>query len=123
MPKRQDWTFKYTASEILTAAASRGTYHSGRLDHWVERQTVAEAELKESGLRIREAAAPGSTSNSYRGQPVWDNEKLKVFDEAQDKVREHQTKRDEYARWVQVLGRAGEEKLDLTVDDIAYFGL
>lgn len=123
MANRNEWKFTLSADELLVAATGRRDYHASRLEHWKSREIVSEAELKESGLRIREAAAPGSTSNSYRGQPVWDNEKLTAFDEAQNKVREHQSKLDDFTRWMQALQRDPGQRFEATIDDLAYFGL
>lgn len=125
MAKRQEWTFQYTAEELTTAATAKRDYHAGRVAHWIGEQESADADLRANGITIRDAVRVGAlgASNTYRQEPLIDNQKMRRLEEAQAKVQEHQSKTEDYERWLRAFERAGGRTLELTVDDVDFFGL
>lgn len=121
---RIDWKFKYKVSEVLTAARVKVRHHNSRLEYWTAETKKREKALRDKGISFRESVAGGSTSNVYRQEPDVDRTLHVNFIEAQARVKNHTDQRDTYQIWVRVLTRQiKSSSLDLTMEDVVFFGL
>jgi hypothetical protein len=121
--RRESWVFRYKPSEVLEAARSRVKHHVARGKFWMEEHQKAEEKLKKKGFEYRERP----TSYEPQVQIVGDPELAQRVTECRRKISEHRQKQELYETWVRALkakvDRQPGEELELTINDIVFFGL
>ncbi len=121
--RRQVWTFKYKPTEVLAAAKDRVKHHIERGGFWTKERDKAEEQLKKKGFEYRER----ETSYEAHIQIVGDPELAQRVAECRRKVAEHREKQQLYDTWVRALKAKTErqpgEELELTINDVVFFGL
>lgn len=121
--RRQVWVFRYKPAEVLAAAQERVRHHTERGEWWTSEYERAEGQLKEKGFEYRER------QGSYESQIqiVGDPELAKRVGHCRQKVAEHREKQVLYETWVRALkaktDRQPGEELELTINDVVFFGL
>jgi ribosome-associated translation inhibitor RaiA len=121
--RRQEWVFRYRLAEVFAAAKERVEHHIARGEWWTKEGNKAEAQLRKRGFEYRERP----TSYESEVQIVGDPELALRAAECRRKIAEHREQQMKYETWVRVLKRqtkrqAGGE-LELTINDIVFFGL
>jgi hypothetical protein len=133
MSKRAEWTWGYTAAEVLPYAERKEAHHAARVAHWTREWEQAQAILTKHERQnltpptLRKATTQASGHMHTHPAPETPPEVYQAQQrayEAQNKVQVHTAARDEAAKYVRALraGHAGVE-LRLTVDDLDYFGI
>ncbi len=121
--RRQIWVFRYKPTEVLAAAKERVKHHIQRGKWWTENYRQAEDKLKKKGFEYRER----EYSNEPRIQIVGDPELAQRVAECRVKMAEHREKQELYETWVRALKTKTErqpgEELELTINDVVFFGL
>jgi hypothetical protein len=121
--RREIWVFRYKPSEVLAAAKDRVKHHIARGKFWMEEHEKAEEQLKKKGFEYRERP----TSYEPQVQIVGDPELAQRVAECRRKIAEHRQKQELYETWVRALkakvDRQPGEELELTINDIVFFGL
>lgn len=118
LPDRTTVRFAIPANEIREAAETRAEHHRQRQEFWQEQKEEAETELQGS-LQLR----PRQVSGGNKMQAVFDHEKQDRVLECHEKVREHIKKAEGYEAWVKALNFKRGQSLELSIDDVEYFGL
>lgn len=132
MSKRAEWTWGYTAAEVLPYAERKEAHHAARVAHWTREWEQAQEILTKHEretmramprARVTATAEHMHTHNAPAVPPEVQHAQQVAWD-AEKKVQVHTTARDEAAKYVRALraGHAGVE-LRLTVDDLDYFGI
>ena len=110
-------------STISTSLLSAIEHHSGRRKWWESEYSKAEDQLKEKGFEYRkrqDTYEPGL-------QIVGDPELAQRAAECRQKVAEHRERNELYETWIRALAarteRQSEEELELTINDVVFFGL
>lgn len=119
---RYEWSFFYSVEEVCKAARVQKEYHEGRRDWWEAELAKAEATLKEKGLEYRESHYTGG----HRLEAVLDPQLKTRVEECRQRRDEHENKRKEFHRWERSLAHEMESRssdLQLTIDDVEFFGL
>ena len=121
--RREIWVFRYKPSEVLAAAKDRVKHHIARGKSWMEEHDKAEEQLKKKGFEYRERP----TSYEPHVQIVGDPELAQRVAECRRKIAEHREKQRLYETWVRALKAKTErqpgEELELTINDVVFFGL
>lgn len=121
--RRKVWVFRYKPAEVLAAAQERVRHHTERGEWWTSEYRRAEEQLKEKGFEYRER------QGSYESQIqiVGDPELARRVGNCRQKVAEHREKQTLYETWVRALkaktDRQPGEELELTINDVVFFGL
>lgn len=116
---RRNWRFEYACSALPEPAKEKVTHHKKRHAWWGAELAKAETELKEKGLQLRERA----TSGAARHEMVIDHEYQARVRECCDKVDHHKEAFEAYERYVRAFELCPDIVLELSIDDIAYFGI
>jgi hypothetical protein len=121
--RREVWAFRYKPAEVLAAAQERVTHHTNRGKWWTSEYNKAEEQLKEKGFEYRERE-----SSYERGiQIVGDPDLSQQVAHCRQKIAEHREKQTLYETWVRALKAKTErqpgEELELTINDVVFFGL
>jgi hypothetical protein len=121
--RRQISTFRYKPTEVLAAARERVTHHTERGDWWTKEYNRAEEQLKKKGFEYRER----QTSYEPQIQIVGDPELAQRVAHCRQKSAEHREKQNMYETWVRALKAKAErqpgEEMELTINDVVFFGL
>ncbi len=121
--RRQIWAFRYKPSEVLAAAKERVKHHIDRGEWWTSEYNKAEELLKKKGFEYREHRS----SYEPQIQIVGDPELAQRVAHCRQKVAEHREKQRLYETWVRALKAKTErqpgEELELTINDVVFFGL
>jgi hypothetical protein len=121
--RREIWVFRYKPSEVLAAAKDRVKHHIARGKFWMEEHQKAEEQLKKKGFEYRERP----TSREPEVQIVGDPELAQRVAHCRRKIAEHRQEQELYETWVRALkakvDRQPGEELELTINDIVFFGL
>ena len=123
--RRDEWTFAYTAHDLLGAVRGQMEHHTERLEHWTGKRNEREQKLRAEGIDMRAAVRPGvGNSTAYYGQPKIDTTLFQDYSEAQERVDYHTTQMGDFVRWSKLLLCTDAGRLfDLTLRDVEYFGL
>jgi hypothetical protein len=123
---RSTWKFPFGITDVRDAANVKASYHREREEYWALDVTEAEKELREKGVDLREFEATGGK----QFQAVIDPARAQRLSEAKAKRDSHKAKAEQYEGFVAGLaklqgeaGVANNGTLELTIDDIAHFGL
>lgn len=131
---RDNWEFAFDIDTLIDAAIDKVDWHGNKLEYYKSETEKAEKDLRENGVEVRESL---NLRNTYSTQQnlniVVDPQKQHHLEACQAKVREHQEKLHEYETWVRafeakktgwwVSKTAKDRILNLTIDDIKFFGL
>ena len=121
--RRQVWVFRYKPSEVLAASKERVKHHIQRGKWWTAEHDKAEDQLKKKGFEYRER----QSSYEPRIQIVGDPELAKRVAECREKIAEHREMEKLFETWVRALEAKTErqpgEELELTINDVVFFGL
>ena len=121
--RREIWVFRYRPAEVLAAAKERVKHHIDRGKFWTDEYNKAEEQLKKKGFEYRER----QTSYEPQVQIVGDPELAQRVGECRRKMAEHREKQKLYETWVRALKAKTErqpgEDLELTLNDVVFFGL
>jgi hypothetical protein len=122
--RRQIWIFRYKPAEVLAATKERVKHHTERGEWWTSEYNKAEEQLKKKGFEYRER------QGSYvepQIQIVGDPELAQRVAHCRQKIAEHREKQRLYETWVRTLKAKTErqpgEELELTINDVVFFGL
>lgn len=122
--RREIWGFRYKPAEVLAAAKDRVRHHTERGKWWTDEYNKAEDQLKKKGFEYRERQY---SSHEPQIQIVGDPELAQRVAECRAKIAEHRQKQGLYETWVRALKAKTErqpgEELDLTINDVVFFGL
>jgi hypothetical protein len=116
---RLNWTFQYGAEVLGEAAKARQQHHEARLLFWETTKAVAETELRDSGISLRDYEVSGGK----RIEAVVDPSLSNRYSEATERVDSHYFKLGEYDRYIRAFAASGSKVFELTIDDMNYFGL
>lgn len=125
--QRDDWTFSYLGSELLTAAKQKKVMHDQRVEWWTDKKREVMAKIQADGIDITESMVEqyGKTSNAIFGPKiVIKTEYQQDLSECFLKIREHTDKSKEYLAWVEMLEAANKHEpfeLRLDYDDYQFF--
>lgn len=120
MGLRDTWEFSFSVGEIAEANLTRLGYHNARLEHWNAERAKAVAAIEAAGVDVVTHQVTGGFAATVQVDP----EKAQWLGQVDAKIRDHQAKADEHARWQSVLMRQQRDTvLDLRADDIVFFGL
>ncbi len=117
--KRNFWPFNYKAGDLVVPAQKKATYHRERQKNWLDSYERVKRELKEKGIDIRFAEVTGGE----RADIVVDQQIQRRLDECMSKMRAHKRQAEEYEAFTRAFTLNEHQELELTVDDINYFGL
>lgn len=119
-PRRSDWLFVYSIKRLLEGAEYKLHYHKDRVSYWeLEREKAVQA-VKSAGFEVREYEVTGGKDVQVVVDPTL-NSRLST---CSSKIREHQKHIKDYTQWIAVLKTQNlEEKVDLHIDDVLYFGI
>jgi len=121
--RRQIWAFRYKPAEVLAAAKERAKHHTERGEWWTSEYNRAEEQLKKKGFEYRER----QSSYEPQIQIVGDPELAQRVAHCRQKIAEHREKQKLYETWVRALNakteRQPDEELELTINDVVFFGL
>jgi len=115
---RHQWTIPFHASQVARLAEARLAYHRVRLDAWEAEHKQAQSELQAKGVEVRSYDVTGGQRQDVTIDPVL----AKRLGECQAAIKKHQTAIDELERWHRVLRDRDSITLDLTQDDLEFFG-
>lgn len=116
---RLNWTFQYGADVLGEAAKEKREHHEARLLFWETTKAIAEAELRETGISLKDYEVSGGK----RIEAIVDQSISNRYNEATERVSSHQFRMDEYARYIRAFAASGSKVFELTVDDMNFFGL
>ena len=123
MAQRQQWTFGYSAQDVLAGARKQLAHHERKTAEWREREQTREEEAQRS-IIMGDTFAHIEGRSTRVAQPQYDQTKLEALYEAQRFRKVHQAKAARYRTWVSTLSvQPPEQQLLLDYDDIVYFGL
>jgi hypothetical protein len=121
--RREIWTFRYKPTEVLAAAKERVKHHAERGKFWTSEYNKAEGQLKKKGFEYREREG----SYEHQIEIVGDPELGQRLANCRQKIAEHRKEQELYETWVRALKAKTErqpgEELELTVNDVVFFGL
>lgn len=125
MNQRNNWTFRFDARTLSKAAKEKIEHHEGRLRFWESELEKADISLRETGVEFRETP---HVNNSYSTtmqnvQVIVDPQKQAHLSNCQTKVRDHQFKVHDYGTFLRAFETNPRAELDLTVEDMEFFGL
>lgn len=127
---RNQFAFKYTAEELLTASEQKLSHHKQRLDHWKGQLYQREQKLRDNGIEFTTVIKAGKLSNStqyYNNGINIDPDLKREYDEAAERVQTHADAVDDFERWVRAFTYAKltkeVDRFQLTVSDVEYFNL
>lgn len=122
---REEWKFSYETKHIVAATREKVLYHNGRLRFWETKKEEVMAQIKSTGLEIKESLAGGVHSNVARGydtQVVIDATMQRDLDECAGKIREHRRVVTQYQNWLDVLEPQPQGALlELDYNDYLFF--
>lgn len=117
---RENWTFVYTAGDLIAACAERLVYHHGRHSHWENEIIEAEKALQAKGLEFRYREYTGGAAVEIVGDP----ELAKHCATCQSSMNKHQMAIERMERWKRLFEHSAiAERFELTQDDAEAFGL
>ena len=121
--RRDVWIFRYKPAELLAAANRKLTHHVQRGEWWAAEHNKAEEQLREKGFEYRER----QTSHESQIQIVGDPELAQRVAQCRRKIAEHREEQKVYETWARALKTKTErqpgEELELTINDLVFFGL
>jgi hypothetical protein len=121
--RRQIWAFRYKPAEVLAAAEERVKLHTERVNWWTSEYNRAEEQLKKKGFEYRERQYTGE----HQIQIVGDPELAQRVVLCRQKIAEHRETQKLHETWVRALTaktqRQPGEELELTINDVVFFGL
>lgn len=118
-PDRTSWTFLYTNAAIASAAKREAEYHRRRESWWLNEAAKTEAEIRATGVSIKELAQTGGP----RFEAQIDLPLGVRLNEARQKVDYHRRQAEDFEAWVAALGTVPSRSRDLTFGDVCYFRL
>lgn len=116
---RNKWTFEYAASEIAEAAKKRAEYHRKREAHWKAEREASEQKIRDAGVQMDELEVSGGRQFNVD----IDRNLKRRYETAASKEAEHQDSAEEYEKFARALELRPEQRIELDVDDVRYFGL
>jgi hypothetical protein len=121
--RRDIWIFRYKPAELLAAANKKVTHHVQRGEWWTAEHTKAEEQLREKGFEYRER----QTSLQSEIQIVGDPELAQRVAHCRRKIADHREEQRIFETWARALKTKTErqpgEELELTIQDLVFFGL
>lgn len=124
--KRQEWEFRYTATQLAEAAAKKRDHHRERTAWWITQKEAVMAEIKESGIEVSESVAAqySNTTMKMAPQVMVRSDLQSKLNECYGKITKHQQIADEYDGWFQVMqGRGHNGVIQLAASTEPYFDL
>jgi len=122
---RKEWVFYYDLADLSVAIVDKINFHTARLFYWEDEYGKAESEFKASGINLSGEPTAYTHSNSGYGamQVTIDPKMQKRVLDAESKVKEHRDKLAEFETWKRSLDHTDDLELELTIEDVNYFGL
>ena len=137
MSKREEWTFQYSAKDVLKAAQAKVAHHNERATWWKLKKTEVMGKIKEGGIDVHEniaASYQNFTKGAAQATVMIDPTLQKDLTEAVGKINQHLSTASEYQQWVDLLSGtrglvsdkiellpASTKALELTFDDYNHF--
>lgn len=119
MPLRTSWKFQYRGSALYRASQKLATYHQERRHFWENELTIAEDDLRTTGVDFREQQVTGGT----RIDLVIDPPKQARVQECRNKVEEHKKLEEEFDTYARAFQLNPDVNLELDVSDMRFFEL
>jgi hypothetical protein len=128
--KRHEWTFKYSGTKLAEAARHQLEFRISRIAAWEAKKEEVMAQIRESGMTIKEDLAAhmlmntmkySATNQNSGPQIVIDQTMQDNLNECFQKINEHKGLEKQYSAWVQVFEANPEAHLDLHQDDWIFF--
>ena len=123
---RHDWKCYLPARVVRESAEKKADYHRTRVAFWSDELEVANRELKENGIQLRDVPVTGG----YRVEHVVDLPLSKRVTECREKLDNHQrlvTDYSAYVRLMELIESAQEDEeedcVPLGPEDILYFDI
>jgi len=118
---REAWRFLFDAKSVAEAAHRKVLHHSARMEFWKGEYELAEGKMRSEGIKLTEQPVTGG----HRLQALIDPTIQQRMEECRGKIAEHERKRDDYGAYLRAAQIAAErgETLEVSVDDIRFFGL
>ena len=117
---RSDWKVKVPALQVVAAAMEQQAHHLSRQEWWENQQAIAEKDLRENGVEMREQPITGGN----RLQAILDPERSRRVEECRGKVESHRQRAEEYQAYIHTLNliiKEGEGTVELGVSDVQFF--
>lgn len=117
---RGDWKVKVPALQVVEAATERREHHINRKHWWENQLAIAEKDLRENGVEMREQPITGGN----RLQAILDPERSRRVEECRAKVESHRQRAEEYQAYIHTLNliiKEGEGAVELGVSDVQFF--
>lgn len=126
---RDQWTFRYNATQLAEATRTKIDYHNKRLEFWDGRRTQLIAEIRADGIEVNEKTVlqtPERMNIKGRdwttgGDVMIRNDLRKSLAESYEKLSYHTTRRDQYKGWLQAFTDNLENSHELEMDDWQFF--
>lgn len=116
---RINWTFQFAAETLEAAAEKKTGHHDARLLFWEEALKIAEIDLKEKGVDIREYEVSGGKSIDF----VMDPGLKSRYNKSSERIDYHRHRIADYARYYRAFELSPNKVFELTISDMEYFGL
>jgi len=126
---RNEWKFRYTASQLANAAKEKRDHHQSRLEWWNNKQKEVVAQIKENGLEVSEASTLASEYSIAASSAHWfgnaqlvvNTDYQKKLNECHQKIQSHKNKAAEFDGWLQMLESNPDAIVPLDSEDFLFF--
>jgi hypothetical protein len=126
---RDQWTFRYNATQLAEATRAKIDYHNKCLEFWDTRREQLIAEIRADGLEVNEKTVLRTNERASIKGRDWTsggdvmirNDLRKSLEETYQKLSYHTVRRDQYNGWLQAFTDNPENFHELDMDDWQFF--
>lgn len=120
---RQTLLFPVDRADIRRAIDRKIAHHNTRLAHWRREVEARDAKLRAEGVTVDTDDRTTSMTSGYHSDVSVDQKLVAAVREAQNKVSEHRNLVQSYSQWAATFDREPSEPLQLTHEDLVFFGV
>lgn len=117
--KRNRWTVKVLASEVVKCCEERIGYHDTRANFWSDELRKSEEALRSGGIKLSHFPVTGG----HRTEAQLDTSMANRVGECQKRLRSNQDSSRRFVAFRAMLKLLKDEPIELNADDVLYFNL